>query len=85
MKAALLTTSLAAMVMIIVTGHLGANITHGNDFLFAPVTPEKQKPVVLFEDAEVYANMVQPILEEKCMSCHNSQKAKGDLIMETKE
>ena len=85
MKAALLTTSLAAMIMIIVTGHLGANITHGNDFLFAPVTPEKQKPVVLFEDAEVYANMVQPILEEKCMSCHNSQKAKGDLIMETKE
>jgi Leucine-rich repeat (LRR) protein len=85
MKAALLTTSLAAMVMIIVTGHLGANITHGNDFLFAPVTPEKQKPVVLFEDAEVYANMVQPIFEEKCMSCHNSQKAKGDLIMETKE
>ena len=54
-KAALLTTALAAMVMIIVTGHLGADITHGEDFLLAPITPEKQKPVVLFEDAEVYA------------------------------
>ncbi|MEO8412627.1 MAG: FN3 associated domain-containing protein [Ginsengibacter sp.] len=84
-KPALLTTALAAMVMIIVTGHLGANITHGQDFLFAPVSTETQKPVVLFEDAEVYANMVQPILEVKCMSCHNSQKAKGRLIMETKE
>ena len=84
-KPALLTTAIAAMVMIIVTGHLGADITHGQDFLLAPVIPEKQKPVVLFEDAEVYANMVQPILEAKCISCHNSEKAKGRLIMETKE
>ena len=84
-KAALLTTALAALVMIIITGHLGADITHGQDFLLAPVTPEKQKPVVLFEDAEVYANMVQPIFETKCLGCHNSEKAKGQLILETKE
>ncbi|MGH2563871.1 MAG: c-type cytochrome domain-containing protein, partial [Ginsengibacter sp.] len=85
MKPILLSTALAALVMIIITGHLGADITHGQDFLLAPVTPERQKPKVLFEDAEVYPDMVQPILEAKCMSCHNSQKAKGDLIMETKE
>ncbi|MDQ6843981.1 MAG: chitobiase/beta-hexosaminidase C-terminal domain-containing protein, partial [Bacteroidota bacterium] len=84
-KPALLTTALAAMIMIIVTGHLGANITHGEDFLLAPVTPEKQKSIVLFEDAGVYANMVQPILEAKCISCHNAQKAKGELVMETKQ
>src|SRR5664279_484315 len=66
-KPVLLTTSLASMVMIIITGHLGANITHGQDFLFAPVIAEKQKPVVLFEDAGVYADMVQPILEAKCI------------------
>src|SRR6476661_6532939 len=62
MKVALLTTALAGMIMIIVTGHLGANITHGQDFLFAPVSPEKQKRVVLFEDAKVYEDMVRPIL-----------------------
>ncbi len=84
-KPALLTTALASLVMIIVTGHLGANITHGEDFLLAPVSPEKQQPVVLFEDAEVYANMVQPIFEAKCISCHSSQKAKGELILETKD
>ncbi len=84
-KPALLTTALAAMIMIIVTGHLGSNITHGEDFLLAPITPEKQKPIVLFEDAVVYANMVQPILEAKCISCHNAQKAKGELVMETQE
>ncbi len=85
LKPVLLTTALAGMVMIVVTGHLGANITHGEDFLLAPITPEKQKPQVLFEDAEVYADMVQPILQAKCMSCHNAQKAKGELVMETKE
>ena len=84
-RSVLLSTTLAAMVMIIITGHLGADITHGQDFLLAPVIPEKQKPVVLFEDAAVYADMVQPIFEAKCMSCHNADKAKGSLIMETKE
>ncbi|MEO6638430.1 MAG: DUF2231 domain-containing protein, partial [Ginsengibacter sp.] len=84
-KPVLLTTSLGAMIMIIVTGHLGGNITHGEDFLLAPINPEIQKPPVLFEDAEIYADMVQPILQAKCMNCHNSQKAKGELIMETKE
>jgi uncharacterized membrane protein len=84
-KPALLTTAGAAMVMIIITGHLGGNITHGQDFILAPIIPEKQKPHVLFEDAQIYADMVQPILQAKCMSCHNSQKAKGELIMETQE
>ena len=84
-KPVLLTTALGAMVMIVITGHLGGNITHGQDFLFAPVETEKKPPAVLFEDAEVYANMVQPILVVKCMNCHNSQKAKGGLVMETKE
>ncbi len=83
-KPVLLTTAFAAIVMIVVTGHLGANITHGQDFLFAPVIAEVKKLPVLFEDAEVFADMVQPILQAKCMSCHNAQKAKGELIMETK-
>ncbi|MEO8765278.1 MAG: FN3 associated domain-containing protein [Ginsengibacter sp.] len=81
-KAALLTTAFAGMIVIIVTGHLGSNITHGQDFLLAPVSTEKQRPAVLFEDAKVYADMVQPILQTKCMGCHNSEKAKGGLIME---
>ncbi len=84
-KPILFTTAFAALVVIVVTGHLGGNITHGQDFLFAPIEIVKQKPPVLFEDAEVYADMVQPILEAKCISCHNSEKAKGELIMETKE
>ena len=84
-KPALFFTAFAAMVIIIITGHLGGNITHGQDFIFEPVNPAKQAAPVLFEDAYVYANMVQPIMEAKCISCHNAQKAKGELVMETKE
>lgn len=74
-------TAATAFVALLITGHLGGDITHGDDFLLAPVSKEKQQPSVLFEDAIVYANMVQPILQSKCMSCHNEKKAKGELVM----
>ncbi|MES2647744.1 MAG: FN3 associated domain-containing protein [Bacteroidota bacterium] len=77
--------SIIGLVGMIMAGHQGANITHGEDYVFEPIREEKQQPVVLLEDAVVFNNMVKPILEEKCMSCHNSKKAKGQLIMETEE
>ena len=75
--------SFFALVMIVFTGHQGAAITHGENFLFAPIMPEKPKTVVPFEEAIVFADMVRPILKEKCMGCHNSKKAKGELVMES--
>jgi uncharacterized membrane protein len=84
-KAAIFSAGIISMAAIIIAGHQGANITHGDNFLLAPVTPEKKKSDVLFEDAIAYAHLVRPILEEKCMSCHNSRKAKGELVMETEE
>ncbi len=82
-KLALFLTGSLSMIAIIFTGHQGAGITHGENFLLAPISPEKKKRDVLFEDAMVYTHLVRPILEEKCMGCHNSRKAKGELIMET--
>lgn len=75
-------TASAGLVVVIITGHLGANITHGENFVLAPITKEATTPNVLLEDAFVYANMVQPILKMKCMSCHNDSKAKGELVMD---
>ncbi len=86
-KKSLATTSFAILTVIgiVFTGHQGAGITHGQNFLFAPLLPEKQEQNIAIEDAMVYTHMIQPILEVKCMSCHNSKKAKGELVMETKE
>jgi len=74
-----------SFTVIIFTGHQGAGITHGQNFLLAPLLPEKKQQQVLLEDAEVFKDMVRPILETKCMGCHNSRKAKGELVMETRE
>jgi uncharacterized membrane protein len=78
-----ISASFVMLVTIMVAGDLGAAITHGENFLMAPVTPEKERKTVLFEEAFVYADVVQPVLEAKCLSCHNSKKAKGQLVMET--
>ena len=75
--------SFIMLLLIVIAGDLGAAITHGDNFLMAPVTPQKEKKVVVFEEALVYADLVQPILDAKCLSCHNSKKAKGELVMET--
>ncbi len=76
-------TAFVALVVITITGHEGANITHGENFLLAPLSPTKETPQVPIEQAVVYADVVHPILKAKCLSCHNSGKAKGELIMET--
>ncbi|MBP6810726.1 MAG: hypothetical protein KA138_04375, partial [Saprospiraceae bacterium] len=71
------------LIVLLIAGHQGATLTHGENYLLAPVTPETQGPVVLLEDALVFEHVVRPILKEKCMNCHNSAKSKGDLKMET--
>jgi uncharacterized membrane protein len=76
-------TSAVALLLIIFTGHQGAGITHGQNFLLAPMLPEKKQKVVSPEEAIVFADMVKPILHAKCESCHNDKKAKGELVMET--
>lgn len=77
--------SITCLATIIFTGHQGAGITHGQNFLLAPILPEKSEKTVSLENAIVFTDIIQPILDEKCMSCHNSKKAKGELIMETSE
>jgi uncharacterized membrane protein len=84
-KTGTIAATLISFAAIIFTGHQGAGITHGQNFLLAPLLPEKKQQQVLLEDAEVFTHMVKPILETKCMSCHNSKKAKGELVMETPE
>lgn len=79
-----LTISTVLILLVTIAGHLGANITHGENFIMAPVASTKTNSVE-FEDAYVYADLVQPIFDSKCIGCHNSSKAKGQLVLETAE
>jgi uncharacterized membrane protein len=75
--------AIVSFTVIIFTGHQGAEISHGQNFLLAPVLPQAEQQNILLDNAAVYAHMVQPILQAKCYSCHNTKKAKGELVMET--
>lgn len=68
----------AGVIIITIAGHLGAGITHGEDFLVAPLKP-KREPIADINKAVAFRDVIQPILEEKCTGCHNPAKAKGGL------
>ncbi|WP_449436424.1 FN3 associated domain-containing protein [Pedobacter steynii] len=64
---------------LIVTGHYGATLTHGDNFVLAALIPAKEKVAV--DKAVIFDDVVMPIFNEKCLSCHNLEKAKGSLIL----
>ena len=68
---------------LLVAGHQGATLTHGENYLLPPAALAPQQARVPWEEALVFQHLVRPILEAKCMGCHNATKAKGGLVMET--
>lgn len=71
--------ALVTVFALIFVGHYGAVLTHGQNFILEPVLAEA--PIVPLEEALVFDHVVQPILEKKCVSCHNADKAKGKLLL----
>jgi uncharacterized membrane protein/mono/diheme cytochrome c family protein len=75
--------AVVTVLFLIGAGHYGASLTHGDNFLFEPISRlEKPAPVAL-DKAMVYADVIQPIFEQKCISCHNADKLKGQLNLAT--
>ncbi len=71
-------------IVLLVGGHLGGNLTHGDDFLTASFVSEPETNVkVNLQEALLFDDLVKPVLEQKCYSCHNDKKSKGDLQMQT--
>ncbi len=87
------------LVLISITGHLGGNLTHGDQYLFthAPSfiqtlfisgenNPMNQQAFPADPDSiQLYAHLIQPVLNKKCASCHNENKMKGGLLLTTQE
>lgn len=63
-------------LLLIMAGHFGAVLTHGENFVMEPVSTRAS---VSLEEALVYDHVIQPVFQEKCISCHNDQKLKGSL------
>lgn len=74
------------VVVLIFTGHYGANLTHGEDFVWAPLQTEPPRVTrVITDSTALFTATIEPILESKCYGCHNSRKAKGDLVLTSLE
>ena len=79
----------ALLLLILVTGHLGGSLTHGSDYLTAALADSSdpagttQKIIPNIQEATVYADLVQPMLQSNCYSCHGPAKQKGGLRMDS--
>ena len=82
-KPVFLGLGIVSCLTLVFAGHTGAVLTHGENFVLAPIS--KSKEVLTAENASVYYFAVEPIFERKCFSCHNESKSKGGLIMTSAE
>ncbi|GAB2568749.1 c-type cytochrome domain-containing protein [Spirosoma areae] len=77
--------ALATVVLLIGAGHYGATLTHGDNFLFEPISNQRKPDPVPLDRALVVAHVIQPIFEQKCSRCHNPDKRKGELNLTSAE
>jgi uncharacterized membrane protein len=74
-----------SVVFLVLTGHFGATLTHGEDFIFGPMLTDESNGPTITDSTTVFEAGIQPILESKCYSCHNVQKSKGRLVLTSLE
>ncbi len=79
-----------AVILTAITGHLGGSLTHGEDYLTAPLMGSLESKTLIQlpnekDSINVYQHLIQPVLKEKCYSCHNDTKQNGNLNLATWE
>ena len=73
--------AMLTVFFIISAGHFGAALTHGENYILQPLSAISVTENVALEDARVFDHMVKPILQNKCVGCHNNDKLKGGLLL----
>ncbi|WP_290792117.1 DUF2231 domain-containing protein [Flavihumibacter sp. UBA7668] len=83
----------SAVGCMLMTGHWGGSLTHGSSYLteYAPfgkidslTTGTVGKTYIReLDSAYLFEDAVVPILQAKCVSCHNQEKKKGDYLLGT--
>ena len=86
---------LMTLILLVVAGHFGSEITHGRDFLsrHAPASlrallgqsapPTAAAVPADFRKRQLYAEVIRPILQDRCTACHGPEKRKGDLNLDS--
>ena len=69
---------------VIFASHQGGSLTHGPEYLteYLPTLSVAEDTAMKSpEELLVYEDMLVPVLDRKCWSCHNENKTKGGLLM----
>lgn len=86
---------LGNIVLLIIAGHEGGNLTHGSNYLTKnapqfvkamveeePATPAAAAAGGANEHEKFYLEKVKPLFDTKCLSCHGPEKQKGKYRMD---
>jgi uncharacterized membrane protein len=77
------------LVLLTFAGHYGGALTHGENYLTEPFGTEREAVTAsvpaFTPETPVFAGIILPILQEKCVSCHKTGKTKGGLNLESEE
>ncbi len=76
----ILSCFILSTVFLTITGHNGGSLTHGKDYLKLP-TIESKISVINYDSIHVFNQVISPILDSKCVKCHNTSKSKGSLML----
>jgi uncharacterized membrane protein len=76
--------SVITVATVLFTGHSGGTLTHGENFVMAPLLNSKRE-VAIDTNASFFQSAIYPVLEKKCVTCHNPSKAKGKWVMTSVE
>lgn len=89
----------ATAILVVLTGHRGGVLTHGGDYLwegmpvswqnifgYDPYAATKVEFAIdNLDSAVVYQDIIVPILDARCYSCHGDRKQKGELRLDGTE
>ena len=78
------------VVLVSVTGHLGGSLTHGEEYLFAspflsetePDPAAKIRAIADIDSVILFKDVIRPVVEAHCFTCHSSGKQKGQLRLD---
>jgi uncharacterized membrane protein len=81
------------LFLVAITGHFGGNLTHGSEYLveYAPQPLRSlaglapRRTITSVSAADPFADVVGPMFEDRCSTCHNADKQESDLNLTTYE
>lgn len=83
--------SVGLLILLFLTGHLGGSLTHGSGYLTSALNTNEEaakseeKIITNVQEAVVYADIIQPMLQSKCNGCHGPKRQKGKLRLDSPE